>query len=134
MKNKKQKRRTLDFNHLKILVVVLAIASLLFGGALAFSLPRIKTTDEERYLELYPALLHAHIMEFCLKRINDSEANVVSWCEAKDYGVSRDGDPFVIFDEQKYDSQTWEPIGGTTTNKLYFWQSGEWTFSEAIEQ
>jgi len=103
MKNKKKKQSPANANRFKILTIVFMFTTFLLGGVLLFSASRLKKPDEIKYLKLYPALLQSHVMSFCPRIYAEKDDSTVSWCEAKDYGVSKDGDPFVIFEEQKYE-------------------------------
>ncbi len=110
-KNSKTKKQPED----KKLIIILLISMLLLTGALIACIFNIKTSTDKEYLDVYEHLLRNYIIEKCPEAEN---YNTV--CLMKEYGVSKDGDPYVTYIRQKYDQQTHEKINEEHIYTLYF--------------
>lgn len=116
-----------------IMLCLLGILVLIFGISTACLFTKRKTHSEERYLALYPTLLETSVREHCAY---NSTSTLSKKCELKEYGISKNDDPYVIFSEQEFkiDEGSVTPINEPHLEKMYYWESENGTFSNAMDK
>ena len=138
MANKKTRKSAKQDDHFKfgIALTALSITTAGFGFGTLYFAVRAKTTEEQKYLDVYPYVM-SRIASECsnirgqnqLTINQDENGNKISVeknqatkfvnCDIDKYGVSKDGDPYVSFNYRELNPETGEVVSNGH-NTIYF--------------
>lgn len=115
---------------LACLIIVLTILVAGLTGGLIYAVAHMKTAEEKEYLVVYEHLMQRYPELKCadgdraaMVRAEEGEEEPSKYnhvCVMTDYGISKDGDPYVSYVQYKYDKNTHEKIDEGTEITLYF--------------
>lgn len=111
---KKQKSNPTKPYKITIIILAIIIVGLLSG--LIFTITQTKSSTEREYLALYEHLMTRY-PEFKCKENTPTENYT---CIMTDYGISRDGDPYVSYMQYTSDATTHKQKDEGTSITLYF--------------
>lgn len=124
------------------IVVMLAVVIALCIAELAYLTMQQKDYKEQEYLDVYPHLLERYVEYRCSeadtkRHANQEEAGeevdtLATVCEMTDYGVSKDGDPYVTYTQYMSDTRTHEPVDASKEYTYYFQHRDHGGYADAL--
>lgn len=114
-----------------IIIAILSVAVIALAGGLIYCATNMKTGTEKEHLAMHKHLLAQYIRSSCKEHNGDKSSPV---CQVEKEGISKDGDPYVVYWGQDYDQATHQPKGAKEYGTLYFQHSATAAdgFSEAF--